>query len=362
MRGLSNRRTFTAGALAGLASLLAVPVAGATTPGTAATAGASGTAPSGTSISADEWNTIVEAAKAEGEVTIYSSQALDNLENFGKAFQDEYGIKVNVFRGIDSDLHAKIQAERDSNSPIADLVVQATGPWQVAHSDEGWFTPVALPNFDQPGYNKAMNISPKSDYFVSNAAILTFGWNTELLPDGMKDYTDLLNPDLKGQIGVIEPANGAIVDFWLYLEEKYGADFTDKLAAQEPRIYPSSLPMGEALTSGEIAAASFVQIQDDAKAQGAPVDSGLSDTVWGAIFNAAVMANAPHPNAAKLLANFVISPAGQQAISHRAASSLPNIEGTPAITTDSVRRQDTAKLTPEFLAEYQARWKSLFQG
>ena len=75
------------------------------------------------------------------------------------------------------------------------------------------------------------------------------------------------------------------------------------------------------------------------------------------------MANAPHPNAAKLLADFAISPQGQEDLAHLAASALPNIPGTAqGITTDSVHRQDLTKLTPDAVAAYQARWKSLFQG
>ena len=51
----------------------------------------------------------------------------------------------------------------------------------------------------------------------------------------------------------IDPAVGpAVVDFYLWLGGEFGEDFVDDLAAQEPRIYPSSLPIGEALASGEI--------------------------------------------------------------------------------------------------------------
>ena len=60
-----------------------------------------------------------------------------------------------------------------------------------------------------------------------------------------------------------------------------------------------------------------------------------------------------------MLANFIITPEGQEAIAFHAASSLPDIEGTVAIT-DDVRRQDLDNLTPEKVAEYQARWAELF--
>lgn len=332
-----------------------------TAPATTAAPETTAAAPDPEAEAAAAWEALIEAAKAEGEVNLYGSHALDNMELVAKEFEAEYGIKVNVFRGIDNDVHAKIQAERDTNQPVADVVTNATLAWQIEKSDAGWFAQVDLPAFQNPDYNVELNVSEKGDYFVVSAAVLTFGWNTDLLPEGLTDYTDLLNPELKGKIGVIEPANGAILDFWLYLEDKYGTDFTDKLAAQEPRIYPSSLPMGEALVSGEIAAASFVQVQKQAKADGAPVDSGLSDTVWGAIFNGAVMENAPNPNAARLLANYLLTPPGQR-IAARAATALPGIpEAAVEITTDAVKRQDLSRLTPEALTAYQERWNALFK-
>ena len=310
-----------------------------------------------------EWDAIVAKAKEEGSVTIYSSQGLDQLNDLAKRFEDEYGIHVEVVRAIDSDQLAKVQAEHDTGTGIADVLAQATAAWSVEKSAAGgWFAPFVGPAMDEAGYNKALNVSPNGDYFVSSAAVLTFGWNTELWPDGLTDYTDLLDPGLAdGKIGVIEPAAGSIVDFYLYLEDKYGEDFITKLAAQKPRIYPSSLPMAQALTAGEISAASFVQVLSDEKANGAPVESGLSDTVWGALFQTSVLQTAPHPNAAQLLANFMITPAGQEAIARKAGAALPDIEGTVTVT-DKVRRQDIAKLTPEFVAEYQQKWDALFTG
>jgi len=334
--------------------------------GTEASAGTEAPAATAAPASTDDasaaaWDAVVAAAKEEGSVTIYSSQSPDNLNALGEKFEDEYGIHVDVFRAIDSDLQAKIQAEADTNSPVADVVVQASLGWEVDKSAAGTFTKLDLPAFDNPDYDAELNVSENGDYFACNGAVLTFGWNTDLWPKGLTDYPDLLDPELKGKIGVIEPAAASIMDFWLYLEDKYGKDFTDKLAAQEPRIYPSSLPMGEALISGEISAASFVQVQAAAKADGAPVDSGLSDPAWGAIFNAAVLANAPHPNAAMLLANFMITAEGQEAISANAAASLPSIESSLDITTDQIRRQDLSLLTPDALAAYQERWNSLFK-
>ena len=61
--------------------------------------------------------------------------------------------------------------------------------------------------------------------------------------------------------------------------------------------------------------------------------------MWGARFNTSILDIAPHPNAAQVLANFIITEPGQEAIARKAASVLPDVPG--AVTTvDKVRVQD----------------------
>jgi iron(III) transport system substrate-binding protein len=80
----------------------------------------------------------------------------------------------------------------------------------------------------------------------------------------------------------------------------------------------------------------------------------------GARFNTGILNIAPHPNAAQVLANFMITEAGQEAIARKAASVLPDVPG--AVTTvDKVRVQDLSILTEDFVAEYQAKWNDLFK-
>jgi iron(III) transport system substrate-binding protein len=349
------------------AATTAAPTAGsATTAASTETSATASSAPGSTATGSSaasnaDWDAIVAKAKDEGKVTIYSSQGLDQLNDMAKRFKDQYGITVEVVRGIDSELIPKVEAENKTGKGIADVFAQAGAAWSKDKGAQGWFIPATGPAFDDPAFNKAENMSADGSYFTSSAAILTFGWNTQLFKKGLKDYPDLLDPSLSGgKVGVIEPSAPSIVDFWLYLEDKYGADFTQKLAAQKPKIYPSSLPMAQALTSGEIAAGSFVQVLTDEKAKGAPVDSGLSDTVWGARFNTQILKTAPHPNAAQVLANFMVTQPGQEAIARKAASVLPGIDG--AVTDVSkVRKQDLSKLTPDFVTQYKAKWDAMFK-
>jgi iron(III) transport system substrate-binding protein len=73
-----------------------------------------------------------------------------------------------------------------------------------------------------------------------------------------------------------------------------------------------------------------------------------------------VLKGSPHPNAAVVLANFMISQEGQAALARKSASVLP---GTPgAVTTvDKVAPQDLSKLTPDVVAAYQAKWDQMFK-
>lgn len=309
---------------------------------------------------AGSWSEIVTAAEREGKVTIYSSQGTDQLGDLAARFQQRHPkIKVEVVRGLDGELAPKVEAERRTGRGIADVYVSASMPWITANTTS--YEPPRGPAFDAPAYGRASSV-PAGGYFLVNAAVLTFGWNSKLHPSGIKDYTGLLDPALAGgKIGVIKPAAPSMVDFYLYLEENYGADFVKKLAAQRPRIYPSSLPMAQALTSGEIAAASFVQPLIDEKKNGAPVDWGLAKPAWGALFYGMALKTAPNPNAAQLLADFLVTDEGQQAISRKAAAVLPGVKGAVG-TTANVRRQDPAKLTADRVRDYQAAWDKLFGG
>jgi iron(III) transport system substrate-binding protein len=337
--------------LAGLVALLPLALAacgGATTKSSAPSADQAG----------QSWDKTVAAAKEEGAVTIYSSQGVEQLQDVKKRFEAKYhGITVTVVRAIEGDLQPKVEAEFSTGRAVADVMISASQPWLEAKQAAGYFRPLRMPSLDQAGYDKATNV--KDDYYVVDGAVLTYGWNTKLHPAGLKGYEGLLDPSLKGKVGVVKPSAVPFVDFYLYLEKNYGADFVKKLAAQHPQIYPSSLPMAQALTSGEIAAAAFVQPLVDEKAAGAPVDWGLADPAWGSFFKGVVLTKAAHPNAGQLLADFLITPEGQEAIARKAASVLPGVNGAVG-TTSKIAPQDLSALTPAKVAAYQKTWDGLF--
>jgi iron(III) transport system substrate-binding protein len=302
---------------------------------------------------------VIDKAKQEGSVTIYSSQGTDQLNDLAKRFQAKYGVKLDVLRDVDANVEAKTNVEHDSKKGVADIVVLSDKGFVDAKGQAGYFVPANGPDFNNPAYNKAQNVTANGS-FVVNAAVFALGWNTQTVPNGMKSYKDLLDPKLKGKVGVPDPAvSPSIVDFYLYLQEQNGQDFVSKLAAQKPQIFPSVLTEAQNLTSGQIVGATAVQALVDEKANGAPVDFMVPSPAWGARFYASVTAVAPHQNAAQLLADYLLTQDGQEAISRKAGSALPNING--AVTDISkVRVPDPTKLTPDAVASFRAEFKQLF--
>lgn len=300
------------------------------------------------------WEDIVAAAKDEGSVTIYSSQGQTQLDELGAAFKDEYGIDVEVVRGIDPELQPKIEAEKQTGKAVADIYISSLRPTQEAFAEQGYYTAPEGTTFDE------LDVMQGDEIFDVDATVLTFAWNTDIYSGKVDSYEDLLDPAFKGKIGVPEPTSATFVDFYLYLESLHGEEFVEKLAAQEPKIYPGALPAAEALSSGEIGAAVYVEPQVDQQEAGAPVDFGFEPERWAAVFYGGILADAPHPNAAQLLADFMLTEKGQEAIARKAASVRENVPGTFG-TLDSVRRIDYSALTEDVVTDYQKKWNSLFR-
>jgi iron(III) transport system substrate-binding protein len=310
------------------------------------------------SVPAAEWAKIVEAAKKEGSVTIYSPQGLLVLNELGDKFKKEYGITLKVVRQGDFESWPKVDAEFSTGRGIADLFVSADEGIVKDRHSKGYSVAPKGPAFDNPVYDRATRI-PQGTYFENNAFVAAIGWNKELFAAGLKDYPDILKPELAGKIGVANPATQTFVDFYMFLEANYGADFLSRLAALRPRIYPGALPIGQAVTSGEIAVFAYGQPLIDEQKKGAPVDWTLPKKVWGARFWGQILKSSPNPNAAQVLANYMVTPAGQEALARMTASVLPNIPGT-LTTTNNVHRQDLTKLTPDAVKAYQEKWRALF--
>jgi iron(III) transport system substrate-binding protein len=346
-----------------VAGILITAVAVASTASTQASTGP----PAGSSGNADAaLAELVAAAEEEGSLTVYSSQNLGPFEALSDSFRDQYpDIGLDAVRMVDTEIIPRVDIELSTGAEGADLVIVASPDWVVPHAEAGSFLDAsASPQIAGLGAYDADLYVHEGNYFEVGAALATFAWNTEEIPDGLTSYTDLLDPQYDGRIGVVDPAIASVVvDFWWWLEDTYGADYVPALAEQSPRIYPGAQPMIEAMSSGEIAIASYASTSVLAESieAGAPIDYAIDETgAWGVRFYAFIPESADNPNAAALFADYMLTPEGQELVQVNAASVLPDVPGT-LTTVDQTRVLDFAALTPEAVAEYNEEWNSLFR-
>jgi iron(III) transport system substrate-binding protein len=325
----------------------------------AAAAAITASAASGSTVgpmTASQWKALIAKAKQEGSVTIYSSGNPTSLQAMATAFKAKYGITVTINRQIDGVLTTQIGAEESSNHLNDDVFMVASKPVVLGMLKHGWVVDARGPDLYAKDFDRAKFAKPGKAVVVG-AAVLGLAWNTSQYPKGVKTFKDLLDPALKGRIGVVAPGTSpALVDWWHWVQQNVGTSYVTQLAAQSPKVYPSSLPMTQAVASGEIAVASFAATTAvDLKAQGAPID--FKAMPWNAPWWGMVLKNAPHPNAAQLLLDYMVTKDGQ-ATSERLEGAV--LKGVPNTFYVDPRSQKLADLTPQKIAQFDTYWNGLF--
>jgi iron(III) transport system substrate-binding protein len=308
-----------------------------------------------------DWDAVVAAADDEGSVLLYSSQNPIRLDALEAAFEKAYpNIDMEYVRGTDAEMNPKVEVENQTGKGSADVHMVTDAAWIETASESGQYSSeLRGPDFDAEAYNREENVINDS-FFLTSAAVFAMGWNTDAVPDGFDSPQDMLTDEYAGKIGVVNPQGiAAYVNFYQFYEDNFGPDFLEQLAELEPRIYPSALGIAQALTSGEIVAAPGVQPLVAEKDSGAPVDWKLPDPAWGTPWYSHVLSAAPHPNAAQVLADFMVTPEGQTALNTGYASVLGEGDGAVADASE-VELPDSAELTPEKVSAYQQEWESLF--
>lgn len=309
------------------------------------------------------WGDVVAAANKEGSVMLYSSQKPANLEALKAAFNGKYpDISMDFVRGTDAEINPRIETENKTGKGIADVHMLTDAGWIQNAADSGAYSADLVgPALEAPAYEPDKSVI-NDRFFLSSAAVFALGWNTNAVPGGLTTPQDILNPAYKGKIGIVNPTGiASYVDLYRYYAKTYGEDYWEKLAALEPRVYPSALGVAQALTSGEVVVSPSVQPLVTEVDAGAPVNWELPPTPWGTPWYSQVVGVAPHPNAAQVLADFMVTAEGQTALNSGYAAALPDIPGAVARAQD-IASPDVAELTPEKVEQYSEQWQKLFQG
>jgi iron(III) transport system substrate-binding protein len=340
--------------LAALAALFIAALAGtASAAHRSRTTSAKGPQPA----SAAEWKKLIAKAKSEGSVTLYSVQSPTGLQDMANAFKAKYGISVTVNRNVDSVLFSQINAEEGTHKAIADIWIPSPKRFVYGAVQNGWVVDAVGPSFFAKRFDRKTYMVSKA--WIAGSAVLGMTWNTQAYKGTISGVDDFTKPEFKGKIGVPDArVSQSFMDWYLWAEAKWGKSILQKLAAQNPKIYPSVLPMTQAVAAGELAGAPCGSgTAVDLKGQGAPVDYKVLKDNWNAPYFGMILKQAPHPAAAQLLADFMISPEGQKYSDHGFGADYPNIDGTYYAKPRIVKLSD---FTPAKVKAFTDQWVSMF--
>jgi iron(III) transport system substrate-binding protein len=248
---------------------------------------------------------LVDAAKKEAKVILYSSMDLPVGEKLGKAFEAAYpGISVQIERSGSERLFQRLDQEFGSGIRAADVVNTSDASHIISWKKNGWLAPFVSDDIAQhflPEYRDPDGMSATSRIYLSSIA-----YNTKLVKpeDAPKSYADLLDPKWAGKMVKGHPAySGTIMTATFQLVRELGWDYLDKLSKQRVMQVQSSTDPPKKLSLGERAVMADGNEYGVVllKEAGQPVEpiypTEGTPTISGPT---AIFASAPNPNAARL--------------------------------------------------------------
>jgi len=292
----------------------------------------------GASVNDPAWGKIVGAGKKEGKVVVFGPPGADVRDAYTLGFQKKYPeIEVDLNGMQGAQVAPKLIAELKAQQYRTDLVVAGTttaleglAPVNAVMPMQPFLVGPESRDLSkwQAGKLHFSDEAEKYNLVYGNRVQVAFVYNRDsLTPGKIKSWKDLLNPEWKGKIAMLDPrrAGGGldISTFW-YTNEKLGLGksfvkqlFTtqDIFTSNEERQIVDFVARGRyPIAIGPSGTLTF-----QLKAQGLPVElfgsAGLQEGGFVTASNGtiSVVKNAPHPNAAKVYLNYLLSNEGQVA-------------------------------------------------
>lgn len=265
---------------------------------------------------------LYQVARTEGTVTVYGSPSADQFSVIANDFMHKYpGVTVQYTSLQPPQAVQRINAELGTQNHTADMVLQATTT----------IYPLELSHLVMPYVSPYASAFPKDVLDPLNGSTpvieLAIGWiyNPTVVPSAQAPTTmsQVASSQWKDQIIMNDPTTGtAFTQYWASLEGVLGnstvINFLQQLKANtDPTVVPTTTSCANDVASGAhaICVAGYMQEAAPDIQNGAPIKflniTGVPLLITPS--NAALVKNAQHPDAAKLLADYMASPEGQTA-------------------------------------------------
>lgn len=298
---------------------------------------------------------LLANARKEGRVVVYTSLASKESMPLAKAFEKKYGIKVVLWRATSDKVVQRTITEGRAGRYTVD-VVETNGPEVEMIAREKLLSEFHSPYFaDLPP-----SAFPAHRLWVAdrlNFFVVAYNTNKVKRADLPAAYDGFVNPKWRGQLGIEATDSewmAAIVKHW----GERGTKFFEQLAAMRPDVRKSHILLAEMVGAGEVPVALTVYNSEveSLKQRGGPVDWHPVEPVVGRPQGIAVTRNAPHPNAALLFADYVLSPEGQQLL-----HSMGRIPVSRKIKT-TLNNFPYTMISPGIVLDEREKWETMWDN
>lgn len=303
---------------------------------------------------------LVEAARKEGKMIFYTSVETEFARVLTTGFEAKYPfIKTDIFRSNHERIFSRLNTERKAGTFAADVL--SVGEFETYHMKKrGLLTVYKSPQAavypdgfkDPDGY--------WTDFY-DNLIVTAYNTTRVKRDELPKSYEDLLHPRWRRRMVLDKNEDRWFANMLHLMGEKKGMEFMQTLAKQEVAIRSGRSLITQLLAAGEfdLQIVAYWYRPHLLKKQGAPVDWIAMEPALVALHPISAIDRAPHPNAAKLFIDFVLSDEGQRLFASRGREPVrPGIrpEGYPSHLRIVPSRVELA----DKLADYTRRYEALF--
>lgn len=267
---------------------------------------------------ADREQRLLDGARKEGTLGIYTSAQSDDLGAVVTGFEKRYGIKVTVWRAGSEKVLQRAVAEARGNRHVVD-VIETNGPELESMHREQILQAVRSPRLAEL---MPQAIRPHGEWVGTRLNVFVQAYNTQLVKkeELPKSWDDLLNPRWKDRLGIEADDQDWLAGVIGELGEARGVKlFKDIVSTNGVSVRKGHTLLAQLVVSGEIPLALTVYNYkaQQLKEKGAPIDWFNIGPPIARPNGVAVLRQAPHPHAALLFYDYEIGEEGQRILAGR---------------------------------------------
>jgi iron(III) transport system substrate-binding protein len=299
---------------------------------------------------------IVEKAKREGSVTLYTSMQVVDSRPLSEAFEKKHGIKVNLWRASGEKVAQRLMQEARAGRNEVDVVETDGAQVEILHREK------QLAPFDVPSIR---DVPPEvlpahRGYVPSRLTLYVLAYNTRNVAaaDVPKTYEELLAPRWAGRFAIESDDVAWFAAVVKAMGEAKGLDYFHRLAAMKPTLRSGHTLMVELVAAGDIDLALDAHVQGVARLieKGAPIAWKPLQPAFGQPSSVGLARRAPHPNAALLFIDFLLSQEGQTILRDHKRVPVSRTVDSP------LNKFDYRLIDPAITLDEWDKWSKLWAG